>query len=97
MGRAFTNQRRTVKGPALSINIPKGIALPEEPPSAAGASPVMGMRDGDRERVGGVRRARIGLREQEADNRLDLMLLGMSHADHRLLDQVRRIFGDRKP
>ena len=57
----------------------------------------MGVGDGDRERVGRIGGARVGLGQQEADHGLDLMLLGMAHADHRLLDEVCRIFGDRKP
>jgi len=57
----------------------------------------MGVRDGDRERIGRIGGARVGLGEQEADHGLDLMLLGMAHADHCLLDEVCRVFGDRKP
>ena len=37
---------------------------------------------------------RLRLRQQHADHHLDLLLVGMADADHRLLDEVGGIFGD---
>ena len=59
----------------------------------------MGVADRDGERVGGVGRCR----SRSPDSRIrrtiicDLRLVGMAGADHRFLDQVGRIFGDRQP
>ena len=64
------------------------------PCSSATALPVMRMRHRDRERVGGVLRLRIGLRQQHADHQADLRLLGVAGADDGLLHQVGRVFGD---
>ena len=55
---------------------------------------MMRMRDGDRQRVGGVRALRIGLRQQHAEHHPDLVLVGMARADHGLLHLVGRVFGD---
>ncbi len=55
----------------------------------------MGVRDGDRQRVGGVGRFRLGLGQQDLQHHRDLVLVGMAGADHGLLDLVGRVFGDR--
>ncbi|MCY1558813.1 hypothetical protein D9M68_957810 [compost metagenome] len=56
----------------------------------------MGMADGDSQRIGGVCSLEIGRRQQCLDHELDLSLVGMAGADHRFLDQVGGIFGDRQ-
>ena len=55
----------------------------------------MRVRDRDGERIGGIVRGRIGLGQQHADHHAHLRLVAVAGADDRLLDQVRRIFGDR--
>lgn len=54
----------------------------------------MRVRDGDRQRIGFIRASERRLRQKKADHRLDLLLLSVSRAGHRLLDQVRSVFGD---
>ena len=56
---------------------------------------MVGVRDRDRQRVGGVGRFRLGLRQQDLQHDRDLVLVGMSGADHGLLDLVGRIFRNR--
>src|SRR5579884_3340093 len=58
---------------------------------------MMGMTDRHGERVGGVRRAAAAARQQLPHHQLHLGLVGMADADHRLLDQIGRIFRDRQP
>ena len=55
---------------------------------------MIGVADGDRQRVGFIRAVELGLGKQEADHGLDLLLFGVPGADHRLLDLVRRVFRD---
>ena len=59
------------------------------------ALPVMRMRHGDGERVGGVVRRRVGLGQQHADHHPHLRLVAVAGADDAFLHQVRRVFGDR--
>ena len=59
--------------------------------------PVMRMADGDGQRIGRVVAVEGGARQQHADHRPDLLLLGVAGADDRLLDLVRRVFGDGQP
>ena len=72
--------------------VPTAASLPACPRLA-----MIGMADGDRKRVGFVGALHPRLGQQEADHRLDLPLLGVARAGHRLLDQVRRILGDQQP
>ena len=55
----------------------------------------MRVRDRDRQRVGGVGGFRLGLRQQDLEHHRDLVLVGMTGADHGLLDLVGRVFGNR--
>ena len=57
----------------------------------------MRVRDGDRQRIGGVGRFRLGLRQQDLQHHQDLVLVGMAGADHGLLHLVRGVFRDRDP
>jgi len=57
----------------------------------------MRVRDRHRQRVGGVRAGNFNAGEQALDHRVDLRLFGRAGADHRLLDQPRRIFADFDP
>ncbi len=56
---------------------------------------VMGVGDGDGERVGRVGAGDLHSRQEALDHGVDLRLLRAAGADHRLLDQPRRIFADR--
>ena len=58
---------------------------------------MVGVGDGDRQRVGGVGAGCVAARQQDFQHRRDLPFLGMPCPDDRLLDQVRGIFGDRQP
>ena len=66
------------------------------PPASAARLGVVGMADGDRQGIGGVGRLGQTTGQQHADHHLDLLLVGMAGADHRFLDQIGRIFGDRQ-
>src|SRR5262245_16539171 len=54
------------------------------------------MAHGNRQRIGGVVRARIGLRQQHPDHHANLRLLAVTDADDRLLHLVGCIFGHRQ-
>ena len=54
----------------------------------------MRVTDGDGQRVGRVGRPGFAHRQQRLDHHRDLLFFGVADADHRFLDQVRRIFGD---
>src|SRR5262249_48672370 len=58
---------------------------------------MMRMRHCDRERIGGIVRLRIGLGQEHLDHHADLHLLAVAGPNDRLLHQVGRIFGNRKP
>jgi hypothetical protein len=58
------------------------------------AGEVMGVGDGDGERVGRVGARYLHAGKQPLDHGMDLRLLGAADPDHRLLDQPRRIFAD---
>src|SRR5882672_6118621 len=58
---------------------------------------MVGVADGDRQRIGGIGGLQQAARQQATHHHLDLRLLGMAGADDRLLDQVGGIFGDREP
>ena len=52
--------------------------------------------DRHRQRVGGVGRFGLAGGQQHLDHHLHLRLFGVADADHRLLDQVGGVFGDRQ-
>ena len=54
------------------------------------------MADGAGERIRGIRSGRSRQLEQALDHLLDLSLVGLAVADHRLLDLQRRVFGHRQ-
>ena len=57
----------------------------------------MRVTHGDRQCVCGVLALRVGLRQQYTDHHADLGLLAVAGADHRLLHDIGRIFGNRQP
>ena len=58
------------------------------------ARAMAGVTYGNGQRIGLVRALEPGLRQQEADHHLDLLLLRVAGADHGLLDDVGRILGN---
>ena len=58
---------------------------------------MVGVGDGDSERVGGVGAGDLHARQQPLDHGMDLRLLGAAGPDHRLLDQPGGIFADADP
>ena len=58
---------------------------------------MVGVGDGDGQRVGGVGAGDGGAGQQALDHRVDLRLFGIAVADHRFLDQPRGIFADLEP
>ncbi len=65
--------------------------------ASAAAAAMVGVANGDRERIRLVSASEPRLREQEPDHRLDPLLLRVPRAHDRLLDQVRRVLGNPKP
>ena len=57
----------------------------------------MRMRDGGRQRIGGIGLLDAAGGQQPLDHELHLLLAGMTGADHAFLDVVGRIFGDLQP
>jgi hypothetical protein len=55
---------------------------------------MMRVTDRNRQRVSGVLTLWIRLWQEHSDHHADLRLLAMAGADHRLLYDVRRVFGD---
>ncbi len=55
------------------------------------------MGDRDSERVRRIGTGNAGARQQPLDHGMDLVLVGAAGADHRFLDEPRRIFSDFEP
>src|SRR5467141_4150792 len=83
--------------PAMTAELAAHPSYPHHPQPQRYALAVMRMRDGDRERVGGVGGFRLGLGQQDFQHHQDLILVGMSGADHGFLHLVRGIFRHRYP
>src|SRR5215207_9812649 len=66
-------------------------------PKSQETGPVMGMADGDGERIRRIGRCGPGLRQQHPHHMVDLLLGGMACSNDALLDLVWRIFGNRYP
>ena len=85
----------------LAVGIDQALQLADHAPDhlepQRRTAAMMRMRDGDRQRVGGVGRFRLGLGQQDFQHHQDLVLVGVAGADHGLLDLVGRIFRDRDP
>ena len=58
---------------------------------------MVGVADCHRQRVGGVGRADRTTRQESPHHQLHLRLFRVAGANHRLFDQIGRVFGDRQP
>src|SRR5260370_24321213 len=83
--------------PAMTAEIDACRSYSDHLQPQRGALAMMRVRDGDRERVGGVGGFWFGLRQQNLQHHQNLVLVGVASADHGLLHLVRGVFRNRYP
>src|SRR6202040_1308303 len=83
--------------PAMTAEIDADPSYPHHPQPQRRALALVRVGDGDGERVGCIGGFRLGLGQQDFEHHQNLVLVGMSSADHGLLDLIGRVFGDRNP